>query len=156
MDPNIAKTKLRRAYHGAIAAWWVLLIIIAYTIYSRLFLGTSCMFASTTGIPCPGCGGTRAFVSLLQADIANSLHYHPMLIPSIIIICIYVYIWLTNELIPRKMEATLLTYTVVMIAVYVVRMITMFPRSEPMTFNEQAVIPRLITLLTTITKGLTT
>lgn len=39
-----------------------------------------CLFHELTGLYCPGCGGTRAFVKLLQGDIGASLHYHPIVL----------------------------------------------------------------------------
>lgn len=40
----------------------------------------SCAFYSDTGIYCPGCGGTRAVVSLLKGNIVQSFLYHPFVL----------------------------------------------------------------------------
>lgn len=32
-----------------------------------------CLFKSTTGVPCPGCGFQRAVAALLSGDLAGSL-----------------------------------------------------------------------------------
>lgn len=37
-----------------------------------------CIFKSVTGIPCPGCGSTRAIQSCLKGDIATGLWYNPV------------------------------------------------------------------------------
>lgn len=36
-----------------------------------------CVFAEITGLPCPGCGLTRATSSLLQGDWRTSWQFHP-------------------------------------------------------------------------------
>lgn len=36
-----------------------------------------CMFHQITGLFCPGCGGTRAFTSLLQGHFISCFIYHP-------------------------------------------------------------------------------
>jgi hypothetical protein len=37
-----------------------------------------CPLASTFGIPCPGCGLTRATLALLRGDVARALQIHPL------------------------------------------------------------------------------
>ena len=47
-----------------------------------------CIFKWLTGYPCPGCGSTRALISLLHGDIKQSLWYNPVVF--ILIICGFV------------------------------------------------------------------
>ena len=37
-----------------------------------------CTLKATTGIPCPGCGLTRSWVSAVHGDAAGSLGHHPL------------------------------------------------------------------------------
>jgi hypothetical protein len=37
-----------------------------------------CVFRSLTGIPCPGCGSTRAATAMLQGDLAASFASNPL------------------------------------------------------------------------------
>ncbi len=41
--------------------------------------GFPCLFRGLTGLYCPGCGGTRAFMYLIQGQILKSLYYHPLI-----------------------------------------------------------------------------
>jgi len=43
-----------------------------------------CLFKSTLGVDCPGCGMQRALISLLKGNFSESLQYHPALIPFLI------------------------------------------------------------------------
>lgn len=43
-----------------------------------LFGGGLCLLRLTTGIPCPGCGMTRALLSALRGDFAAALAFHPL------------------------------------------------------------------------------
>lgn len=36
-----------------------------------------CPFEALTGIPCPGCGMTRAMLSLIKGDVGNAAAYNP-------------------------------------------------------------------------------
>jgi Protein of unknown function (DUF2752) len=38
--------------------------------------GWDCPFFHTTGIPCPGCGLSRAMILLLKGDLVGSLRFH--------------------------------------------------------------------------------
>ncbi|MDR2736552.1 MAG: DUF2752 domain-containing protein [Gracilibacteraceae bacterium] len=37
-----------------------------------------CPFLAVSGIPCPGCGMTRAFLAFFRLDFAQAFLYHPM------------------------------------------------------------------------------
>ena len=54
----------------------LLLIILLVTHYFRLPL--VCPFKYVTGIPCPGCGGTRVFFALLHGRFAEALAINPL------------------------------------------------------------------------------
>lgn len=39
-----------------------------------------CSFKTAFGIPCPGCGGTRAIICMLQGNFLKSIYYHPFVL----------------------------------------------------------------------------
>ncbi len=49
----------------------------------------SCMFKELTGIPCPTCGGTRLYYSLLNLNIIKALYYNPLIFFSLIFLFFY-------------------------------------------------------------------
>ncbi len=68
-------------------------------------LPTVCPFYLLTGLPCPGCGLTRAFVCLGHGQVAASLHWHPLGI-VLYALCfgawaVRGWAWLANEPIAR-------------------------------------------------------
>jgi hypothetical protein len=42
----------------------------------------ACPFAEIVGLPCPGCGMTRAALLLANGQVAASLRMHPLVVPS--------------------------------------------------------------------------
>ena len=42
------------------------------------FFQVPCLLKTLFRIPCPGCGMTRAYVSLLHGDILQAFQWHPM------------------------------------------------------------------------------
>jgi hypothetical protein len=57
-----------------IAAWWLLRGV-------ALPSGpefTVCALRRFAGLPCPGCGLTRAFLALSRGDLEAAIHFHPL------------------------------------------------------------------------------
>lgn len=52
------------------------LIFVLYLILNLFHAG--CPIKFITGVSCPGCGMTRAILSVLRLDFAGAFHYHPL------------------------------------------------------------------------------
>ncbi len=48
-----------------------------------------CFLYSYFGIYCPGCGGTRAVMALLEGRIWDSIYYHPIVVYTAIIYLVF-------------------------------------------------------------------
>ena len=59
----------------------VLLLGFGYLLLLRLtpFTGFPCIFHEWSGLLCPGCGLTRAFLSLSRGELLLALSYNPLL-----------------------------------------------------------------------------
>ena len=66
----------------------VLLTIAAAAMY---LLRLGCPLLRLTGIPCPGCGMTRAVLALLRGDFAGALQLHGMVwsLPVLLLLFLY-------------------------------------------------------------------
>ena len=75
-----------RARASAAGAWAALSAVLAGSVLLPLpgaggsigHLPSVCPFYNLTGLPCPGCGLTRAFVCLGHGQWLESLHWHPL------------------------------------------------------------------------------
>jgi hypothetical protein len=57
----------------------LLLLVLAAPFFLALAGGFPlCPSAGVFGIPCPGCGLSRAVLAALQGDFAGAFHYHPL------------------------------------------------------------------------------
>ena len=77
----------------------ILIIIISLFILILLsLLGLyRCPFRYIFGIPCPLCGMTRAFISLLKLDISKAFYYH-VFWPVIVVLFILYFIFLFKNI----------------------------------------------------------
>lgn len=55
---------------------FIIFITIFYYVLYRLGIG--CPIKFITGISCPGCGMTRAWISALHLDFKSAFYYHPL------------------------------------------------------------------------------
>ncbi len=63
-----------------------ILLALSLLIFLMSNIGIPCLFRTVTGIPCPTCGMSRAFLSLLNLNLKQSFEFHPFLIPALITI----------------------------------------------------------------------
>ncbi|MBP5182167.1 MAG: DUF2752 domain-containing protein [Lentisphaeria bacterium] len=113
-----------------------------------------CLFHFYTGLPCPGCGLTRAFLALLRGDLRASFQFHPLLLPVLFTLftALAGSIAQTKEKAGRpsgkvlsffgalhKKKGFYLFVFSLMILLYLVRMILFFPAGpEPMVFEKSS------------------
>ena len=57
---------------------WLITGIFLVLVGLWLIFLPGCPFRNATGIPCPGCGMTRAWFSALRFDFAAAFSHHPM------------------------------------------------------------------------------
>ncbi len=67
----------------------------------RMPIPIVCPFKVITGIPCPGCGGTRAFLSILNGDILHALYINPLSCLLCVFFCIFPF-WAFYDCYKRK------------------------------------------------------
>ena len=79
--------RFRRGLNGLL----VLLILGALAYASALLFGWNCPIKYLTGVPCPGCGLSRALAALLRLDFRTALRFHPMVfvLPPVVLYALY-------------------------------------------------------------------
>lgn len=122
----------------------VAVVFLIYTAVVTFLFGTICPFSAITGLPCPGCGSTRALFFVLTGRFGEAFRYNP---------CIYLWILLAvyvgwQRYIRGKKAAGALApaggIAAVMILVYIYRMAAEFPGSPPMSYRENNVLAEVL------------
>ncbi len=79
------------------AASWAILAVSAlsglarlagYSMASALPKVTLCPFKALTGLPCPGCGMTHAFLALGRLDLAGACADNPLVFPLAVLVAL--------------------------------------------------------------------
>ena len=91
-------TPLRALRFGAaliplgVAGSGVLYFVLGIDPFTLLPSVSMCIFRGVTDIPCPGCGMTRALLSLGQLDIVRAMELHPFSLPLVLFALIYAFL----------------------------------------------------------------
>ena len=105
-----------------------ILIVIAYIKYD---FRIPCIFFELTGLYCPGCGATRAIISLFNLNFYQAFRYNALivtLLPFAIVYCTYKYIFKGKKKLPQWIWYVLL---IIVILFGILRNIPLFSYLAP-------------------------
>ncbi|MBU5668713.1 DUF2752 domain-containing protein [Peptoniphilus sp. MSJ-1] len=122
---------------------FIIFILAVVFFYGTLhLLGYTCPIKALTGISCPGCGMTRAWIYLLKLDFKTAFYYHPLFIIPLIVLIGYVF---QNKL-PKKF--TKIVFYIFIILFFVVYIYRMFTPNEIVVFRpKDSIFYKIITKL---------
>ncbi len=123
------------------------LAVAAFCVFGIFINGSTCVVRVITGLPCPGCGLTRASISLLHFDFPGAFHYHPLVYLIIPLFIITAVLLLTRKTTIWKLAPLFIVVGIVMSIVYVIRLYLFFPDIEPMIYDSNSVFARLYKFL---------
>lgn len=96
---------------------FIILVILIYGILQ--VFGITCPIKFITGVSCPGCGMTRAYLSLLRLDFKSAYYYHPLFVLPALGLIIYIFRDKFSKKFLRGLE---IFFVLVFLIVYVFRM----------------------------------
>lgn len=115
---------------------WALLAILLYYILTRILFREFCPMRIITGLPCPGCGATRAGLYVLTFRFKEAWQMNP----TIFLWILYILYFLWQRYIGknrRKLSNILLVFVCLCaIMCYIIGMLYYFPHREPYTYYE--------------------
>ncbi|WP_277219137.1 DUF2752 domain-containing protein [Peptoniphilus vaginalis] len=106
-------------------------IVMVSIIYGILqFFGITCPIKFMTGISCPSCGMTRAYLSLLRLDFKSAYYYHPLFVLPALGLIIYIF---RDKFSKNFLSGIEVSFVLVFLIVYVFRM--MDPKDTIVVFR---------------------
>ncbi len=112
--------------------WAAALAIYLYIRLSLIVFGAACPTVIFLGMPCPGCGLTRAGTLLLQGNPADAWRMHPFIFAWIFLV---IYICFQRYIRGAKITGLVpmvIVITIAMFVFYIYRMYRFYPNAEPM------------------------
>lgn len=119
-------------------------LMLLYMAVVSLFFGTCCPIRIFTGLPCPGCGITRAAVLLVTGRWQQAWQMNPVIFA---IALAALYFAANRYLLGRKakeMKWVVAAIAVLLLAVYIVRMNACFPGKEPYNYQKGSILERIL------------
>ena len=122
-----------------------LLLLVLLFVLHRV-TGTICLFHGVIGIPSPGCGLTRAHFAFFSGRFADAFRYHPLFWAVSILATDIIYTHIRPKSGSKWRKILIAIIIIAFVLLFIVRMITLFPHSEPMTINTYSLMGRLVRL----------
>lgn len=122
-----------------------ILLIALYYLANKAIFHAFCPLLITVGLPCPGCGMTRAMYCLATFQWKRALLLNPTA-PAWLIYIIYL-AWrryIVGSLDKKKNTIFLAVLCIVTIAVYIFRMVKYFPGPPPLVYYKDNILLRIV------------
>lgn len=115
--------------------WIILLAILAYILITHFLKICNCPVKLITGIPCPGCGMTRACMAILRFDFIKAFQYNPLVF--ILPIILWIVIFSERPIIGKiyKNNIFWISLLIIVIITYILRFVFVYP-NVPMDYYE--------------------
>ena len=121
-------------------------IMVVFLITVNFIAGKICAARMIFGIPCPGCGLTRAFGLVFQGRIREAVSMHFFWIPISVMLVIFLFdrYFISNVGVSSKIMLILKACVIITISLsivyYVYRMVIFFPDKSPMIYDPDNII----------------
>lgn len=116
------------------------IVFLVYYGLVHFFRTAFCPMISVTGLPCAGCGLTRAFLYLLQGQVGRAASINPMCFPIIVFLVYCGYFRYIRGTKIRGFQVLFTLLITVILVFYGVRMYLYFPDRVPYVYTGNNVL----------------
>lgn len=122
----------------------VCILIMVYVAVLSVLFGTPCPIRLVTGLPCPGCGITRAAVLFVTGHWQQAWQMNPVIFPIVLVVLYY---GVNRYLLGREakeIKGIVIGIAIMLLAVYLLRIGCYFPDREPYGYLRGNLLERTI------------
>ena len=120
------------------------LIIGIYLILQWVGIGWHCPFHSIFGVPCPGCGFTRAIQAVIQFDFITALYYYPLFWLPPLLLLYYIYANYMALKKPKSYQNIMNIGLALILVVYFMRWFDLLQFASQLEINKDSLLFRLL------------
>ncbi len=134
----------KRAAKDVRAYWGFAVVFILYDLAANLLFGAFCPSVIVAGLPCPGCGMTRAVLAFLTGRFETGMQMNPL---GMVWILWALYFAVMRYGFGKKAKGLMTAggvIVVMMIGVYAFRMYMEFPGKPPICYTPGNVLERIV------------
>ena len=134
------RTVCRRIWLDIVVYRYAILGIGIYYAVTRILFRAFCPMWIIAGLPCPGCGMTRAVTFLLTGQFERSFYQNPLAAGWIIA---GIWFFIRRYVCQRKVigiKTMVFVLCFAMLILYIYRMTNNFPSHAPMTYNYENIV----------------
>lgn len=145
-NPSTIKAILLRVIKDIKTFWPGIVAFLIYYLCTIHFFGASCPMILLTGLPCPGCGLTRAFFSIFSLDFVKAFNLNPSVYGWLIL---FIYIFITRYIRGRKLKLVnviLISVCIFSLGWYIYSMVNFFPNKIPYVYTKKNLLYFISTL----------
>lgn len=128
--------------------------LLLYTIIVNLVFHAFCPLVIFCGLPCPGCGVTRATVCFLAGRWQQAWQLNPVIFPIMITSAYFAWNRYFRGRKAKGLKGCLVLIAALLVIVYLVRMSMYFPDREPYIYKEDNVMAHFYTMIRIIKSAL--
>ena len=118
--------------------WFILGFLVYYYLSHRIW-GAYCPMLLVTGLPCPGCGMSRAIFFVLTLQFSRAWMMNPLAFLWTLLLILFVIMRYFLGKSVKKMQNPLILILILTIAYYVIRMKMTFPSYPPIVYRRNNV-----------------
>ncbi len=122
-----------------------IIMLCIYYVSGRVFFRAFCPSVIVTGLPCPGCGLSRAVWFLVTGQPLRSFALHPL---GLFWLLFILYFFINRYIFGKESGRTMLVFLAVLafatLILYGVRMVTVFPDRPPMSYTGRNLFEKII------------
>ena len=125
---------LNRIYRDIKEYGWALIVFVIYYVLIHVIVNAFCPLLVLTGIPCAGCGMTRAFLYLFRGQFSRAMYMNPSVIP---VLGFIIYVAFFRYVLGKKVKGLkwcIIGLVAVMLILYGYRMWMYFPDRVPYVY----------------------